>query len=323
MCCNLIKLYIILLFQEKPYKNWFLEMISYPCQKQLSMLESFTAISASAVYLPLNLFLLLYPVQSCVSSVNDNIQTFEQCTQAKGFIRLVGIEVCCIFFLYVIFSRASSRLPATGIILGTLLSRTIYAISAGYLLYVRKYIAISVLYNIMTIDCGLAFASVGIWLFQPGDGTSKTTFFTTIWQLVRPSNSLVHKSSIVVHILGFIQSILSLLCFICPALAFHILKIDARELYNNLSMGYYSMGLMASAATGFIHVLSGGADSRSFNFAAVFYRVFFTIPLITYVGVVGQVPFGLSLYYIILDGFFAVAVFIALCNDYKKVKTKY
>ncbi|XP_020904672.1 uncharacterized protein LOC110242966 [Exaiptasia diaphana] len=148
--------------QETPHSNWFLEMISYPRQKQLSMLESFTAISALSIYFPLNVFVLLYPVQSC--SLIDNKWTPEQCFQAKGFIRITGIQAWCIFFLLVILSRASSRLPLTGTVLGSVLSRTVYAISAGYLLYIRKYISLNVLFQIIALDCGLALISVVIWV---------------------------------------------------------------------------------------------------------------------------------------------------------------
>jgi hypothetical protein len=84
------------------------------------------------------------------------------------------------------------------------------------------------------------------------------------------------------------------------------------------SKGWLSIGFMSSAAIGIIHVLSGGADSRSYNIAVVFYRIMFSIPLIIYLGFLGQIQFALALYYVCLDGFCAFETFVVLYNEIKE-----
>lgn len=218
-------------------------------------------------------------------------------------------------FLYVIFSRATGRVSSHNIILGTVLSRTLYAASALYLLYVRHYISVINLYIGLATDLSVSLATLGIWASQPGD----KRYFQSIWELIRPSNVSIHKSSFVVQVLGYLQTILGLLSLVCPTAATHMLHFKSKEL-NSFTMGTVCLGFLSSAAVGFINVLSGGADSRSFNLATVFYRLIFTMPFIAFLGALREIPFGLALYYISIDGIFALAVFVTLLIESKKVK---
>lgn len=302
-------------FQIDTYKNWFSEMISYPCKKELSRLEKFTVFSATTFYIPTGLFMLLLPSEGCMQG---GLMTQKQCREVQGFFRIAGIQVFTIAFLYIIFSRANSRISSHNIILGTVFSRTLYAAMGLYLLYIRTYISLVTFCIGLTMDIGLSLATLSFWATLPNDKAAQG-FLQSVWDLLRPSNTSLNKSSVVVHLLGYVQTILGLLALVFPTAALEVLCVNSRAL-NGPTMGSICLGFLPSAAIGFIHVLAGGADSRSFNIAAVFYRVFITMPLMAFISGKREIPSGLALYYIIIDGVFALFVFITLLIESKKLK---
>jgi len=292
-----------------------MEMISYPLQKQLSRLEKFTIITALGLYLPMSVFLVFIPNYGCLE---DKILKPKQCDQIKGFFRISGIHVFIISFLYVIFSKAKSKISPHCIILGTVLSRTLFAGSVLYLLYIRQFITLLTFRKTMGVDILLSVASVVIWVFLPGNRQSEG-FFKSIWQLFSPSTTSFHISSCVVHLLGYVQVILGFMSLVLPGAVAHVLKISPK-LLDSLTMGNICLGFLEFTKIGFLHVMAGGADSRSFNIAAVFYRVLISIPGMLFIGLKKEVPTELVKYYIIIDAVFALAVFITLFFDTKKVK---
>ncbi|XP_031558770.1 uncharacterized protein LOC116295156 [Actinia tenebrosa] len=293
--------------QDTSSSNWFKEMISYPCTKRLSLMESFTLWSAILLYLPIGLFVLLNPGNSLIPVMKDNnIYT-------TGYQRICGIHTIIVAFLCVIFSRAIGSNSIKGVILGTILIRTVYASACLYLLYIRQYIPISILYITLAIDAGLSFITFILWFYQNPEASLKQ-YFKAIWQLINPSSCPLHSSSNVVQVLGFIQCILGMFFFIFPNIALLVFQINPKNIHG-YSKGWLSIGFMSSAAIGFIHALSGGVDSKSYNIAVISYRIIYSIPVVTCLGLWGQIPSALGLYYVSLDGICAFVTFIVLYRE--------
>lgn len=291
-------------------------MISYPCKKQLSRLETFTIVSALAFYLPMSLFLIFVPKNGCIK---DKIMSPKECEKLQGFFRVSGIQVFVIAFLYNVFSRANSKISSHNIIIGTVISRTLFAISVLYLLYIRKFVSLVTVRKSLGLDITLSMTTVALWAFLPSNRQSKG-FFQSVWHLLRPSTAFFHVSSFVVHVLGYVQTILGFISLVFTKEVLHLLKISPK-LLDNLAIGNMCLGFLLFTKIGFIHVLAGGADSRSFNIASVFYRVFITIPSMLFIGFrKAEFPKELAKCYIIIDGIFAVIVLITLLVESKKVK---
>lgn len=295
------------MLQNKSSSNWFKEMISYPCTKRLSLMESFTLWSAILLYLPIGLFVLINPGHSSIPVMkDDNIYS-------RGYQRICGTHTMIVAFLFIIFSRATGSNSIKGVILGTILIRTVYASASLYLLYIRQYIPIQVVYTTLAIDAGLSSITFILWFYKNPEASFKQ-YFKATWQLINPSSCPSHSSSNVVQILGFFQCILGMFFFIFPNLALQVFQINPKNIHG-YSKGWLSIGFMSSAAIGIIHALSGGFDSRSYNFAVVFYRIIYSIPVVICLGLLGHIPCALGVYYVSLDGFCAFVTFIVLYNE--------
>jgi hypothetical protein len=98
------------------------------------------------------------------------------------------------------------------------------------------------------------------------------------------------------------------------SLSNQFLYLNAIELDGH-SRGLLSICYFTSAVIGYIHFLSGGADSKAFNLASVCYRLVLSIPVVITLGMLSQIPFGLMGYFVCLDGMSSLVIFLSLCID--------
>lgn len=266
-------------------------MLSLPLKKQMTKMELFTQWSSLIMYLPVGVLAMTIPGLLAAPLALQSSQ------YRDGLIRLLGMQLTLISFLYFIFSRVRPSSASQAVILGTTFERIVYVTGCCYVIYARQLIPGLLVLMLVAVDTGLSIVTLIIW-FKTSDEASVKNYWCFLLSLM----SLKCKknlSSYIVQLLGLVQYILAIVFVIYPESANQVLQFNKLHIPNE--QGLLLMNLLASGALGCIQFSFGGVDNRACNIATVFYRVFFSIPLAGLLLILQQVPEGLVGYALCLD----------------------
>lgn len=280
-------------------------MFSWPIQKHRSSIEVFTQWSAILLYLPIGILSILD------TKTPSTIFGLESGKYSDGISRISGMQSIIVAFLYTIFSRASPCISSNCIILATSFERIVLVDVLLFLIFWQQLIPVQFLLSIVLLDTGLSIITIVLW-FCESDVASIGKYFSNIFQVMSFTEPSSHHSSRAIQMLGLIQLFLGSLMVAFPNLSNQLLHLNANDLDGH-SQGLLSVCYMTTAAVGCIHFFSGGADSKAYNAACVFYRVVFSIPFLVVLGMLNQIPFALMGFFVGLDAVNLLVIFLSLC----------
>ncbi|XP_031558771.1 uncharacterized protein LOC116295157 [Actinia tenebrosa] len=288
-------------------RNWFTFMFSCPIQKHMSTIEVFTFWSAILVYFPIGVLSML---DAKTPSMIFRIQSGKY---SDGIARISGMQTAVVAFLHIIFSRASPCISSNCIILATVFERIVIVNSLLFLILWQQLVPVQFLLSVMIMDTGLSIIITVLW-FHESEVASIGKFFSNIIQVMSLDEPSSHYSSRAVQMLGLVQLFLGSLMVALPNLINQLLYLNANDLDGH-SQGLLSVCHMTTAVVGCIHFFSGGADSKAYNIASIFYRVVLSIPFLVVLGMLNQIPFTLMGYFVCLDAISLLVVSLSLCFD--------
>lgn len=273
----------------------------------MSRIEVFTQWSAILLYFPIGILSIID------TKTPSKIFGIESGKYSDGIARITGLQSVVVAFLYFILSRASPCISSNCIILASTFERIVLIDALLSFILWQQLIPVQFLLSIMILDTVMSIITIALW-FSESDVASIKRYFSNILQVMTLNKPFSHFSSQVVQMLGLIQLFIGSLMVAFPNLSKQVLQLNANDLDGH-SQGLLSIWYMTTAAVGCIHFFSGGADSKAYNIACVFYRVVLSIPFLVVLGMLHKIPFTLMGCFIGLDAISLMGIILSLYID--------
>ena len=250
---------------------WFKKMISFPVQEKLTKTASFTQWTALLAYGGGGLVLL------CAPSLWGMLLAFELSGRVEGYLRLTGVYLITLSFIYIIVARAGSCSSKHGPMLSSILERLVLVNGILLVFIIRNILPLYFALLFILLDTALSLTTLGIWIKET-HRTSVLLYFKEVFSSCQKRPSL-NKSTVPylsVKIIGALQICGGVILMTVPQLIQEALKLDPFEYHAE---GFLSCSFLLIAIHGWFHIMASGVELAAFTTAALFYRLSFTIPL--------------------------------------------
>ena len=250
---------------------WFKKMATFPNQERLTKTACFTQGTALLVYGGAGLLLL------CAPSLWSILLAFELRARVEGYMRLAGVNLIALSFIYIIVARAGSSTSKHGPTLSSILERAIFVNGVLVMFTVRGILPLYFALLFILLDTALAMITLGIWIKETPRACI-TLYFKEVFSCIqkRPSLNKTTISHVSIQIIGVLQLCGGATLLAVPWLTKDALKLDS---FENHAEGFLACSFLLIAIHGWFHIMAGGAELAAFATAAVFYRLSLTIPL--------------------------------------------
>lgn len=251
--------------------TWFKTMVSFTPQEKLTKTALFTQWTALIAYGGGGLTLL------CAPSLWSTLLGFDLNRRDEGYIRLSGIYLLALSFIYIVVARAGCSRSEHGPMLSSIIERLVYVNGALLMFIFRSMAPLYFALLFIILDSTLALLTFFLWLRETSHA-SIVVYFKELFSSFQKCLSLnqLAVSSLSVQIIGVLQFIIAAILMTVPTLIKYPLKLLPFEDYTE---GFLSCSFLLISVLGWFHVFAGGAELTSFTLAAVFYRLSFTLPL--------------------------------------------
>ena len=247
---------------------WFYKMVSFPNQDKLSKTSRFTLWTALLAYGGGGLALV------CVPSLWGQFLEFHVNRILEGYLRLSGIHLVALSFIYIIIAREGSFSSKNGPVLSSICERLILVNGILLLFLLKDFLPLYFALLFILMDSILSVLTLCIWLRET-PCPSLNLYFNEIVSSLR-SYLRFKKSSMshfTVQTIGILQ-----FCGGIALLTYPWLIQQNSHRAEQHTQGILSCTFLVIAIHGWFHVMAGGAHFSGFPIAAVFYRLVFIIP---------------------------------------------
>lgn len=260
--------------------HWFTFMLSFPRTQPLSSLQKFTQWSSVFAYCGGGLSLLVFP------QLWDIILHLESTGRSEGYLRLTGLGVLEIGFIFVISARSTLQGPSHVTILGSIAERLLYVNGILLMLIFRGMVPLSFGLVFMVLDSSLSLITLVLW-FRETEGASVSLLIKEVFlPILNCHGARSGASNAAIFFVGFFQLLFSLIFVIRPEIARIILHLDR---FHGSSKGFLATSFFTMSIHGWYHVINACAVNHPFVPAALFYRIFFNFPALIILGSVDQI----------------------------------
>ena len=247
--------------------------------------------------------------------------SFESTKRSRGYLRLMGCYLYAVGFIFVIQSRASSRvLGGVGPILVSIPGRLFGVNGALLMMYLREILPLGFAALFSVLDSSLALLTLILWCSETTN-PSPGAFFREIAAALSAQST---KRSVAVQrairtAVGAVQLVSGLVFMIVPSCAQTLLHLDAFA-DGSYESGYLSGMFLLASIHGLYHIFAPTVEEGSvaFSCAAVFYRVVFVIPVLCVLFEVDAIEYQLALFLGCWEAAAAIAILVSFlwrCNE--------
>ncbi|RMX44852.1 hypothetical protein pdam_00009287 [Pocillopora damicornis] len=201
-------------------RDWFKFMLSIPRHEPMSKTEKFVQWSSLLVYCLGGLTFLAVP------KLYGIILNVEYTGRSEGYVRLVGLGVVEIGFLFIILARSTVRIHRYGTILASVVSRLVWVPATGLMFILRNMVPFTFALVFMGLDVLLSLSTLFIWC-RERDGSSLGDFLKELLAPFRECHGMKVGGTITaVFFVGLIQTIFWYVLAVRPNFAHKMFVLD-------------------------------------------------------------------------------------------------
>lgn len=293
--------------------DWFTFMLSIPRTEPMTSTQKFTQWSALVAYCGGGLTLLICP-QLWQILLQLDLQG-----RTEGYLRLSGLGILVIGFIFVISARSNLQRSSNGTILASVLSRLLYVNGILAMMVLRDMLPLSFALVFMVLDTVLSLITLVIW-FRETEGASMLLFLReALSSILRCDGFQSGPSIAAIFLIGIFQLFFWLIFVIRPDIAQQILQLDPFQGYSN---GFLGSVFFTLSIHGVYHVTNANAVNHPFVAATVFYRILLNVPAILILLTVDQIELSLGGTLLAFDVCFSIIILLLATFSKKVVSTE-
>ena len=284
------------------WRDWFQFVLSIPRRKPMTKTEKFFQWSSLAAYCLGGLSFLAVP------ELYRIILQLEYNGRSEGYIRLAGLGIVNIGFIFIIVARSNHKAYSHGTIFASFLSRVIWVPATGLTLILRDMVPVAFGVLFMGLDASLTLGTLIIWCWKTDESSLFSAFFTELLTPFRECRGVKTTGSITaMFVIGLIQCIFWYILVVRPDFA---QKMLALEEFQGFSSGYLAASFYLISIHGLYHVLCANNANLCLAPVSFCYRVFLNFPVLLILFLVDQIERNLFLAILTFD---LLVSFILLC----------
>ena len=232
--------------------------------------------------------------------------------RSKGYVRLVGLGIMDVGFLFIIVARSNHKAYRYGTIFASFLSRLIWVTATGLMLIIREMVPVAFAVLFMTLDASLTLSTLFIWCWET-DKPSLNAFFKELLAPFRECRGVKTGGSItVMFISGAIQAIFWFVLVVRPDFAQKMFALDEFDRYAD---GYLAAAFYLISVHGLYHVLCANNVNLCLAPASFCYRVFLDVPVLLILFLIDQIERNLFLAILSFDLFIAIILLLFMIKE--------
>lgn len=252
--------------------TWFKRMISFPNEEKLTKTALFTQWTALLAYGGGGVALL------CAPSLWGILLAFDVQQRTQGYLRLIGVYLIALSFIYIIVARSGSCTLKHGPTLSSILERLILVNGVLIMFIFRDILPLYFAIVFIILDTAISVISLCIWIKE----TTNASFVLYFKEVFGSFETFLYFSkstitSISVQIIGLLQFCGGVIPVVAPHLIQHALDLSPFQYHAG---GFLACVFLLIVIHGWFHVMAGCAELPAFSTAALFYRLSFTLPLL-------------------------------------------
>ena len=288
-------------------RDWFQFILSIPRRKPMTKTEKFFQWSSLVAYCLGGFSFLAAP------ELYRIILQLEYHGRSEGYIRLTGLGIVDIGFIFIIMARSNHKAYRHGTIFASFLSRVIWVPITGLMLILRDMVPVAFAVLFMGLDASLTLGALIIWCWET-DKPSFSAFFTELLSPFRECRGVKTRGSItVVFIIGLIQCIFWYILVVRPDFAQNMLALEEFQGFH--ASGYLAASFYLISVHGLYHVLCANNANLCLTPVSCCYRVFLDFPILLILFLVDQIERNLFLAILTFDLLVSFVLFCFIIRD--------
>ena len=288
-------------------RDWFQFILSIPRRKPMTKTEKFFQWSSLVAYCLGGFSFLAAP------ELYRIILQLEYHGRSEGYIRLTGLGIVDIGFIFIIMARSNHKAYRHGTIFASFLSRVIWVPITGLMLILRDMVPAAFAVLFMGLDASLTLGALIIWCWET-DKPSFRAFFTELLSPFRECRGVKTRGSItVVFIIGLIQCIFWCILVVRPDFAQKMLALE--EFQDVHASGYLAASFYLISVHGLYHVLCANNANLCLAPVSCCYRVFLDFSILLILFLVDQIERNLFLAILTFDLLVSFILFCFIIRD--------
>ncbi|XP_020617007.1 uncharacterized protein LOC110054969 [Orbicella faveolata] len=292
--------------------DWFMFMMSIPRTEPMTKVQKFTQWSSVLAYCVGGGSLLVCPQLWSILLQLDFLG------RTEGYLRLIGLGVVIIGFLFVVSARSNHQDPIHATILVSILWRCIGVNGILLMLILRDMLPLSFALVFMCLDTSLSLITLVIWCLET-EGASMNLFFRESLSPILKCRGITSGGSIAaVFFVGLFELFFWLVFVIRPDTAQYLLQLDD---FQGHSIGFLAGFFFTLSIHGWYLLANANTINHPYVPAAVFYRIVFDIPVFIILYLVDQIERNLCLTLFGFDVCFSIVILIFVTFSKKKGST--
>lgn len=238
--------------------------------------------------------------------------------RSEGYIRLMMFSVPEIAFLILIAARSNHKDSHHLEILGSVIERLLVVNGMLVMMILRNMVPCSFALFFIALDTCHAFVTLVIWYIET-DAASASLFFREIFVPILQGRALkAGGSAAVVFCLEIAEMFFWLVLVIKPEFAQQLFHLEP---FEGFSGGYLACVFFVMAILSWDHVTGSSNINRCLNSAYICYRILFSVPVLSFLFLAGQIEKNLAIALVISNVIPAVIIGISVsCEDGNKNK---
>lgn len=219
--------------------------------------------------------------------------------RSEGYIRLAGLGIMNIGFIFIIVARSNHKAYRHGTIFASFLSRVIWVPITGLMLILRDMVPVAFAVLFIGLDALLSLGALIVWCWET-DKPSFSAFFTELLSPFRDCHGVKTSGSITaIFIIGLIQGIFWYILVVRPDFAQKTLALE--EFQGFYASGYLAASFYLISVHGLYHVLCANNANLCLAPVSCCYRVFLNFPVLLILFLVDQIERNLFLAILTFD----------------------
>ena len=288
-------------------RDWFQFTLAIPRRKPMTKTEKFFQWSSLVAYCLGGFSFLAAP------ELYRIILQLEYHGRSEGYIRLTGLGIVDVGFIFIIVARSNHKAYRHGTIFVSFLSRVIWVPATGLMLILRDMVPVAFAVLFMGLDASLTLGGLIIWYWET-DKPSFSAFFTELLSPFRECRGIKTRGLItVIFIIGLIQGIFSYILVVRPDFAQKLLALE--EFQGFYASGYLAASFYLISVHGLYHVLCANNANLYLAPVSCCYRVFLNFPILLILFLVDQIETNLFLAIMTFDLLVSFILFCFIIRD--------
>ena len=237
--------------------------------------------------------------------------------RSEGYVRLVGLGIMDIGFVFIIVARSNVRVHRYGTILASVVSRFIWVTATGLMLILREMVPVAFAVLFMVLDILLSLSTLFIWCWETEEPLRRA-FLKELLGLFQGCRGVKTGGPMtVMFITDLIQTFFWYVLVVRPDFAQKIFVLDP---FDGFAGGYLAAFFYLVSIHGLYHVLCANNLNLPFASASVCYRVFLNIPVTLVLFLVDQIERNLFLTIMSFDLFISIVFLVFMLRERRPIE---